>query len=217
MLAVSSPHAAGAADAKDAPKTDKSVDDRSAKRDRGFLTVGAFGLDGCTGQRCDNLHPLLYTRLHVLFRVKKYVASGLHMAFNFLAPNFPTGGGRAELWEMLFGPEVRGLLPIKRFDLWAGFAMGYYRSYRLVSSKGHEIESAADAFGLGWGLGLDWYVLDGKLAVGGDIWVYKPFATKICTRVDTNDRACTKDKDDLKRGFGVTIAAGFTAAWFLPI
>jgi hypothetical protein len=188
------------------------------ERGRGLQFVAAVGMDGCTGQQCWNTYPLLYTRVHALFRVFKYLAAGAHLAFNFLAPDFPTGGARVEFWELLVGPEVRGVVPIRRFDLWVGFAFGYYRSYRLVDSDGHEIESATNAFGLGWGLGLDYYLLEGKagrLAVGGDLWFYKPFPTRLCSTVGGNPTSC------LDRGiadqFGVTYAAGATLTWFFPL
>jgi len=190
----------------------------AAKRERGLMAVAAVGLDGCTGRQCQNTYPLLYTRLHAAFRALPYLAAGVHLTFNFLAPDFPMGGGRVEFWELFVGPEVRGLLPLRRFDVWAGFALGYHRSYRLVDSDGHRIESATNAFGLAWGLGLDYYLVaskHGSLAVGGDLWFYKPFPTRLCSTIGANPTVCVDS--GIAEQFGVTYAAGFTFTWFLSL
>lgn len=202
-----------------APSARARVPDPEAeKRSRGLMAVAAVGMDGCTGRQCANTYPLMYTRVHLMYRALPYLAAGIHTAFNFLAPAFPTGGARVEFWELLVGPEVRGIFPLRRFDLWAGFALGYYRSYRLVVDEGHEIESATNAFGLGWGLGLDYYLLRGKagaLALGGDVWFYKPFPSRLCSTIGDNPTDCVDS--GLADQFGVTYAAGVTLTWFLSI
>lgn len=188
------------------------------QRSRGIMAVAAVGMDGCTGRQCANTYPLMYTRVHLLYRALPYLAAGIHTAFNFLAPAFPTGGARVEFWELLVGPEVRGIFPVKQFDLWVGFALGYYRSYRLVDDDGHEIESATNAFGLGWGLGLDYYLVHGRygdLAVGGDVWFYKPFPTELCSTIGGNPTDCVDS--GIADQFGVTYAAGVTLTWFISI
>ncbi len=188
------------------------------QRDRGLLFVAALGMDGCTGRQCWNTYPTVYTRVHVMFRVLRYLAAGVHTAFNFLAPDFPVGTGRVEFWDMLVGPEVRGLLPVKQFDIWAGFAFGFARSNRFIDSDGHEIEAVANGPGLAWGLGLDYYLLEGtwgKLAVGADVWFYKLFPLALCTKVGRNPQHCARD--NIADQFGVTYAAGATLTWFYSL
>ncbi|MFH2006459.1 MAG: hypothetical protein ABI333_07735 [bacterium] len=184
-------------------------------RKRGLMVSGGVGLNGCTGDHCDNLRPLLSVKLHPAFRILPYVAAGLHLSFLSQSPGFPTGGGRAELWQLLLGPEVRGLLPLKKLDLWAAFSLGYHRTRRLVASDGHRIESVTNGFGFGWGLGVDYYLYKNRVAIGGDVWVYKAIPLGLCTRVGVNPQACRTE--DVPDGYGATIAVGLTAVWFLSL
>ena len=64
-------------------------------------------------------------------------------------------------------------------------------------------------------MGVDYHLVGNRLAIGGDIWVYKPFPTQLCTQVDDGPRSC--HDEGIAHEFGVSIAVGFTAVWFLSL
>jgi len=178
--------------------------------------VGSFGLNGCTGPRCQNLGPLFHTRLHPLFRVNKYLAAGLQVGFLFMGPLFGAEGARTELWDAFVGPEVRGLLPLGKLDLWIGLAVGYFHRQHQVSTDGFEHKIWANAVGLAWGIGLDYFVWKNRIAIGGDVWMYKGWNQRFCSRTGSNDAICSGDSSIDEDG-GFTIAAGATVTFFLPL
>lgn len=189
---------------------------QATQRERGLHLVGSFGLNGCTGPRCQNLGPMVHTRVHPLFRINKYFATGLHVSFLFLGPLFGNDGARTELWDAFVGPEARGIYPIKAFDLWIGLAVGYFHREHKVTSDGFEHKIYANAIGLAWGVGLDYYLWKNRLAIGGDVWMYKGWNQRFCSRTGRNEAICS-GQPNIDEGGGVTIAAGASITYFLPL
>jgi hypothetical protein len=183
------------------------------ERAQGLHLAGSVGLNGCTGPRCQNLAPMIHTRLHPLYRINKYLAAGLHVGFFFMGPLFGNDGARTVLWDAMVGPEARGLFPVKGFDLWIAVAVGYFHREHKVTTDGFEHKIYANAIGLAWGVGLDYYVWKNRIAVGGDVWMYKGWNQRFCSRTGSNDAICSGEPN-VDEGGGVSIAAGVSVTYF---
>jgi hypothetical protein len=157
--------------------------------------------------------PLVYVRLHLLYRFQKYLAAGLHAAFLFNGPLFENKGARTELWDAFVGPEARAILPVKDFDIWIGLALGYQHRRRLVVSDGFTHEIQANAVGLSWGMGTDYYLIPRRLAIGADCWLYKGWIQRFCSTTGDNKTICSM-QPNVDKGSGVALAVGATVILF---
>jgi hypothetical protein len=186
------------------------------ERERGLSLVGSTGLNGCTGDRCQNLGPLLHVRFHPAFRIVPFLSAGVHLGFDFKGPLWDHGGTRTELWDMLVGPEVRLLLPVRSLDIWAGLAFGYVHRKRLVVSEDYEHAVKVHAIGLAWGVGVDYFIVPGRLALGGDVWFTKGWNREFCSKTGDNDEICST-VGAVDEGTGLDIAAGASLTVFFGI
>ncbi len=187
--------------------------EKGIERDRGVVLLASTGLNGCTGTRCQNLGPLLHVRVHPQFRIFRFLSAGVHLGFNFKGPLWDHGGTRTELWDMLVGPEIRGILPVKQVDIWVGLAFGYLHRRRLVASEGYEHAVRVHAIGLAWGAGVDYFIVPGWVALGGDVWFTKGWNREFCSRTGDNDEVCST-APDVDDGTGIDIAAGVSLTVF---
>ena len=187
-----------------------------ATRDRGVTFIPSLGLNGCTGDRCENLAPMLHLRFNPGFRVLRFLQTGIHAAFLFQGPLFGHSGTRTELWDFLVGPEVRGILPVKRIDIWLGIAFGYMHRRRLIDSGGHEQRAYAHAIGLAWGAGVDAFLVPGRFALGGDVWIYRGWNREFCSTTGENDKICST-ASNVDKGTGFSIAVGASVTFFFAV
>jgi hypothetical protein len=185
-------------------------------RDRGVTFIPSLGLNGCTGERCENLAPMLHLRMNPGFRIFRFLQTGVHVAFLFQGPLFEHADERTELWDFLVGPEVRGILPIKRLDIWLGIAFGYMHRRRLVESDDHEQRAFYHAIGLAWGGGVDAFLVPGRIALGGDIWIYRGWNREFCSTSGDSDEICST-ANNVDKGTGYSIAVGASLTFFFPI
>lgn len=184
------------------------------QRARGLLLGGGFGVAGCTDDLCDDVDPLLYFRLHGLARLFNHLGVGLQLAMSF---HDPDDRYTDAVFDTFIGLEVRGFLPLGRFDLWTGIALGYMRHQRdgeVCNQWGcYDGSWWSDGFGFGWGFGALFYVTR-SVALGLDFWLYKPAFTSECYDGDLVGHGCDDPMDnDL---VGVTWNLGLSAFWFLP-
>jgi hypothetical protein len=82
-------------------------------------------------------------------------------------------GEKASLWNAVAGRELRLRAPVGRFLFWAAVAMGYFhRHVTWRDASGARGDQGANAFGMGPGVGADWFVTE-SLAVGVASWIYR--------------------------------------------
>lgn len=192
-------------------------------RENGFLLKGGVGVDGCTDRWCDEMYPLLYLRVGAYYQFLKYMAAGVHLAFTFAHPEKNNeDAARVHLdtfWSLVVGPEFRGILPIKKLDLWAGIMVGYSRwagvgeQYQPGPDRIVNWEGWMHGFVLGWGWGLDYY-LHPNMAVGAEIYFYKAWYDDVCVEVmGSTDCSDLSNWDRYDIGLWWSVGFVFTG-WF---
>ncbi|MDY0002582.1 MAG: hypothetical protein RBU30_14900 [Polyangia bacterium] len=185
-----------------------------AQRARGLLLGGGFGVSGCTDDLCDDLDPLVYLKLHGLARIFNHLAVGLQLGLSF---HDPDNRYTDVVLDTFIGLEVRGILPLGRFDLWTGIALGYMRHQRdgevCTAWTCYDGSAWHDGFGFGWGFGALLHVTR-SVAIGLDFWLYKPAYTSECWDGQLVGHGCDDPPDE--DVYGITWNFGVTALWFMP-
>jgi opacity protein-like surface antigen len=188
-----------------------------AGRDKGLMLRLGFGVDGCTDTWCDHVDPMVNLRVVALYRIMKYVAAGLHMAFLF---GDPDNNFADRVWNLFIGAEGRGIFPYKQFDFWVALSLGYNRTMGALEVCGFGVcvdgQSWSNAFALGFGFGADYY-LTKNIALGLSFYLYKPWPDEYCEDSNRTNKVCNElsqnDLDDI--GIIWSINAVFT--YFLPM
>jgi opacity protein-like surface antigen len=184
-------------------------------RDTGIMLRLGLGVTGCTDDACDHVDPGLNLRLEALYRLKKYVAVGLHFNFSLFDAENVVGDQAGHLF---LGVEGRGILPLKFVDLWTGLTMGWSRTMIWGSDTylGQEVDYRywSDGFALGWGLGADFYITR-SWAVGLSFWLYKPWYDDGCGWDSaTEDSRCDELSEAQKDNIGIVWAFGANATYY---
>lgn len=204
--------------------------DARRSRANGFVLKAALGVDGCTNRLCRDVYPLLSTRIGAYYRFLRYLAVGLHLGFLSSHPDDnlvidmplvrPYEPNVDRFWKLVVGLEARGIVPIKRFDLWASILIGY----SMWGATG-EVEDPfqpdrdTDWDGwmhgvlLGWGFGLDFF-FHKNMAVGAEFYFYKSWFLEYCN--DVLGYTTCRDTSEFQRldiGLWWSVAFVFTA-WF---
>jgi hypothetical protein len=150
-----------------------------SRRHHGFMAQVGLGVAGCTGPDCAIVAPGPSLTLDALYRFHRFGALGVKLAFAILDPDERSGDRR--FWTVDLGLEARAILPVKRFDLWAGLSLGYARHLVDGVSGGY-----SDGFALGFGAGIDLFVLS-RLAVGLAFRGLRPWMTRSCSTLRDPD------------------------------
>ncbi len=186
------------------------------ERDRGLMLRVGIGLDGCTDDWCDHIDPSVALRTVALYRVMKYFAAGMHVAFLFGNPDSSYADRALSLFV---GAEGRGIFPWRRLDAWVSLALGYNRSMlagevcTLIGCV--DYSGWDDAIALGFGTGADFFITR-SIAVGAGFYMYKPWPRRGCTEVDGDTSCREPSADDMDRvGVIWSITAMFT--YFFPL
>ena len=192
-------------------------------RSKGLMFRLGLGITGCTDDWCDNVDPSANLRVVALYRFHKYAAAGLHLGFLFGDPesDYGWGGGSADhVWNLFIGAEGRGIYPYKNFELWAGLSLGYSRMMvdGSVDFMGvnYSYRGWANSIALGFGFGADYYITR-NIAVGVNFYLYKPWATTVCTKAEDTDTECDDVSDSDQDNIGIIWAINAMATFFLPL
>jgi len=189
-----------------------------AGRSNGLMLRLGIGLDGCTDDWCDDVDPSASVRLVALYRIMKYVAAGVHMAFLFGEPEVSSVD---MVWNLFLGAEARGIFPYKQIDLWTGLALGWNRT--MISGEiclpllgCAEGKTWANAVALGFGFGGDYYITK-NIAVGLTFYLYKPWPQVGCGEFDNADSDCDDLTDEDKRRIGIIWSVNAMFIYYLPM
>jgi hypothetical protein len=184
-------------------------------RERGLVLNGGFGVSGCNDNICDNFDPLVYFRIQGLFRVINFLAVGLHFALPFHDANSSLVDAR---YDVFLGPEIRGILPLWRFEFWTAISLGWFRAQAdgegCIGAWCAEGSIYSDGFGFGWGFGIQFYITK-AIAAGLAFWIYKPYLVEGCTDIEGYDTEC--DDIDNQDDVGITWTFGATFTYFIPL
>jgi opacity protein-like surface antigen len=189
--------------------------DTKPYRDHGVELQVATGMDGCARGDCEYLGAMVYTRFDGLYRIFPYLSAGVQLNVLFYSPMFAWADSRTALYDVFLGPQVRGILPLKKLDLWAGFAFGYHHRHRKIDSDGYIIENRGNGMGIAWALGAE-YFFNEHMALGGDVWFYKAWNFEYCSKAGDGDELCS-GKDGIDETSGLNISAGVTFTILIPI
>jgi hypothetical protein len=186
-------------------------------REKGLLASLGFGISGCNDNWCDDFDPLVYLRAHVLYRVLNYVAFGLQIGLPFHDANDRYVDAR---YDVFMGPEVRGILPLGRFEVWSGLGMGWMRAQAdgegCLGGVCREGSSWSDGLGIAWGFGGLYYVTP-RIGLGLDFWLYKPIFFEGCIDIEGYDKDCGDIEEEDRDDVGITWMLGASAVFFLPM
>jgi hypothetical protein len=191
-----------------------------AERSRGFAFIGSFGVDGCTDDWCNDVDPMVFLRVQLLFRIFKYAAVGLHTGFLFQHPDDPPGQDTDVLWNLILGGEIRGIIPWRKVDVWTGFVFAWSRwmweGEAEILGQTYDLSQWMNGFALGWGFGAD-YFLGRTFAMGFNFYLYKPWYKKLC--IKNGDKTCP-DLDEpplnAEDQIGIWWTVGFNLTFLLP-
>jgi hypothetical protein len=180
------------------------------------MLIGAFGVDGCTDNWCDNVDPLVFIRIQAMYRFLKYIAAGVHIVFPFGYPEDEPQGVDYTIWGAMVGAEVRGVFAWRKLDFWTGLVFGWMRS-QVDAENGGSASAWFDSFGLGWGLGAD-YFLTPRIGLGLNFYLYKPFPEEVCSDPPmVGNQECVELTSDAKDDIGIWWTVGIAFTFFLPM
>ena len=194
-------------------------------RENGFLLKGGLGVNGCTDRWCHEVYPMLYLRFGAYYQFLKYMAAGVHLAFLFNVMEDDnqhdlTGALLDTFWNLVIGPEFKGIIPFGKFDLWGSVIFGYSRwggsgevPHPTDPQRVVDYDGWMHGFVLGWGFGMD-YFLHPNMGIGFETYFYKPWYGDYCDEIlGTSDCVDLSNWDRYDIGLWWSIGFVFTA-WF---
>jgi hypothetical protein len=155
-----------------------------SRRHQGVMVQVGLGVAGCNGTDCEHIDPGASLRLDALYRFHRFGALGARLAFALLEPDADSRDRR--FWNLDLGVEARGILPVKRFDLWVGLSLDFTRQFQDGAQGGYAWDTRKDGFALGFGLGIDLFVMS-RLAVGVAFRGHRPYLTRSCSTLRLPD------------------------------
>ena len=157
---------------------------------------------------------MAYGQAQLLFRVKRFFAVGVHFSAHFFKPKFE-GTGKARVVQIHVAPELRGLVPLGRAELWAALTFGYFR--HMIEAPHWETRLQESdwyhGFSFGWGFGAHYYVLP-AVALGGALWFHKPAITRHCHTSGLGFRSCERVDLAYQQWVGFTWSLGATLTFW---
>jgi len=171
-----------------------------------FALEFGFGVSGCTNDCQDaGFEPGLAQRFSALFRLGRYFALGFHLNTMML---------RHEDIDVsiaiMVGPEMRVIAPLHpKVELWGALTGGYIHH----NMKGAGGTVYAHGFGLGFGAGLQFYVIR-RIAIGVSLWLYTPFFDEQCFDTTGVEGCYDLDIDNPAQDYGLFWMVGPHATFY---
>lgn len=110
--------------------------------------------------------------------------------------------------------EARGIIPIRRIDIWGSFGVGYGAlSQRYTDLSGYDSNYSIGGPAIAAGVGLDWF-LSNTFSLGVVGRLYKMFPTRYCVN-DSAEDDCYDLPDNQSPGFAWY--AGLAATYHFPL
>ncbi len=126
----------------------------------------------------DGMGTSVAAQLQGYYRLHKYVAIGLHLAFLHRHP-IEVPGAEMRAWSLFLGPEGRAMYWFQdKFEIWGSLALGLMHTQvnseiDLGYGDVQKTSAGADNFAVGFGLGGDYYFTS-KFSAGLNLSLYLP-------------------------------------------